>query len=35
LAVAHGFVAAMGGRIDPVDTPGGGLTMRIALRAAT
>lgn len=34
LAVAHGFVSAMGGTIVPDDTPGGGLTMRIALPAA-
>lgn len=34
LAVAHGFVAAMGGTIDALDTPGGGLTVAIALPAA-
>ena len=34
LAVAHGFVAAMGGSIAPQETPGGGLTMRITLPAA-
>jgi two-component system sensor histidine kinase KdpD len=28
LAVAHGFVAAMGGAIEADETPGGGLTMR-------
>ena len=31
LAVAHGFVQAMGGQIDLDDTPGGGLTVSIAL----
>ncbi len=34
LAVAHGFVTAMGGTITPLPTPGGGLTMRIALPLA-
>lgn len=34
LAVAHGFLAAMGGTIEAVETPGGGLTMAIALPAA-
>ena len=32
LAVARGFVEAMGGRIRMEDTPGGGLTMVIVLR---
>lgn len=31
LAVAHGFVEAMGGTLVPEDTPGGGLTMAIVL----
>ncbi len=35
LAVARGFVQAMGGQILLEDTPGGGLTMRINLAAAT
>jgi two-component system sensor histidine kinase KdpD len=34
LAVAHGFVAAMGGAISTEDTPGGGLTLRIAMPTA-
>ncbi len=34
LAVARGFVEAMGGTITAEDTPGGGLTMRIRLRAS-
>ena len=34
LAVAKGFAEAMGGRITAKDTPGGGLTVRIALSAA-
>ncbi|MFN8017343.1 MAG: DUF4118 domain-containing protein [Acidimicrobiales bacterium] len=34
LAVAHGFVAALGGRIEPEETPGGGLTMRISIPIA-
>jgi two-component system sensor histidine kinase KdpD len=34
LAVAKGFAEAMGGRIMAKDTPGGGLTVRIALSAA-
>jgi len=34
LAVAHGFVAAMGGTIRPSETPGGGLTMEISLPVA-
>ena len=35
LAVAKGFAEAMGGRIAAVDTPGGGLTVRITLPAAS
>jgi two-component system sensor histidine kinase KdpD len=35
LAVAKGFAEAMGGRIAAMDTPGGGLTVRIALPAAS
>ncbi|MEU9983513.1 sensor histidine kinase KdpD [Streptomyces sp. NPDC050856] len=34
LAVARGFVEAMGGRLTAEDTPGGGLTMVLTLRAA-
>ena len=34
LAVAHGFVNAMGGSIRAEDTPGGGLSVRITLPAA-
>ncbi len=34
LAVAHGFVSAMGGAIEALETPGGGLTMRLSLPAA-
>lgn len=34
LAVARGFIAAMGGTVAPEETPGGGLTMRITLRPA-
>jgi two-component system sensor histidine kinase KdpD len=34
LAVARGFVTSMGGRIEPEDTPGGGLTMLVALPVA-
>jgi two-component system sensor histidine kinase KdpD len=33
LAVARGFTEAMGGTLDPDDTPGGGLTMRLLLPA--
>jgi two-component system, OmpR family, sensor histidine kinase KdpD len=33
LAVAKGFVESMGGRLDVADTSGGGLTMRVDLRA--
>ncbi|MGW0334245.1 ATP-binding protein [Streptomyces sp. NPDC003011] len=35
LAVARGFAEAMGGTLDAEDTPGGGLTMVLTLRAAT
>jgi two-component system, OmpR family, sensor histidine kinase KdpD len=35
LAVAKGFLDAMGGSVAAVDTPGGGLTMRVALPTAT
>jgi two-component system sensor histidine kinase KdpD len=35
LAVAKGFVEAMGGVIEVEDTPGGGLTMVVRLRAAS
>ncbi len=35
LAVAKGFAEAMGGRIMAADTPGGGLTVRITLPAAS
>ncbi|POX50727.1 histidine kinase [Streptomyces sp. Ru71] len=34
LAVARGFAEAMGGTLDAEDTPGGGLTMVLGLRAA-
>ncbi|MCX4680786.1 sensor histidine kinase KdpD, partial [Streptomyces sp. NBC_01433] len=34
LAVARGFVEAMGGTLDAEDTPGGGLTMVLTLRVA-
>jgi len=34
LAVAKGFLLAMGGEIEAVDTPGGGLTMRVTLPVA-
>lgn len=34
LAVARGFVESMGGTIEAEDTPGGGLTMVLTLRAA-
>jgi two-component system sensor histidine kinase KdpD len=34
LAVAHGFAEAMGARLEPEATPGGGLTMRLTLRTA-
>jgi two-component system, OmpR family, sensor histidine kinase KdpD len=35
LAVARGFTEAMGGRLEPAGTPGGGLTMQLLLPAAT
>ncbi|MFF9018187.1 ATP-binding protein [Streptomyces sp. NPDC014870] len=35
LAVARGFVEAMGGTITAEDTPGGGLTMTLSLKAVT
>jgi len=35
LAVAQGFLHAMGGEIGALDTPGGGLTMRVTLPIAT
>lgn len=35
LAVARGFLEAMGGVLQPEDTPGGGLTMVFSLRVAT
>jgi K+-sensing histidine kinase KdpD len=34
LAIARGFTEAMGGTITPTDTPGGGLTMTVAIPAA-
>jgi two-component system, OmpR family, sensor histidine kinase KdpD len=34
LAVAKGFLSAMGGTVTPLDTPGGGLTMRVTLPVA-
>jgi two-component system, OmpR family, sensor histidine kinase KdpD len=34
LAVAKGFAEAMGGSIAAVDTPGGGLTIRVAMPVA-
>ncbi|GAA3290759.1 DUF4118 domain-containing protein [Dactylosporangium vinaceum] len=34
LAIARGFIDAMGGRLYPADTPGGGLTMTIELPVA-
>ena len=34
LAVARGFTEAMGGTLSPDSTPGGGLTMRLALPTA-
>ncbi|TDW95397.1 phospho-acceptor domain-containing protein [Kribbella pratensis] len=34
LALARGFTEAMGGRITPSETPGGGLTMTLSLPAA-
>jgi len=35
LAVARGFAEAMGGRITALDTPGGGLTVRVTLPVAS
>lgn len=35
LAVARGFAEAMGGTLNAEDTPGGGLTMVLTLRAVT
>ena len=35
LSVARGFAEAMGGSLVPLETPGGGLTMRLRLPAAT
>ncbi len=35
LAVAHGFTEAMGGSLQPAETPGGGLTMHVQLRPVT
>ncbi|MEU8674904.1 sensor histidine kinase KdpD [Streptomyces sp. NPDC048560] len=35
LAVARGFVEAMGGTLDAEDTPGGGMTMVLTLKAAS
>ncbi|SJN11556.1 Osmosensitive K+ channel histidine kinase KdpD [Leucobacter sp. 7(1)] len=34
LALSKGFVEAMGGTLEPEDTPGGGLTMVVSLRVA-
>jgi K+-sensing histidine kinase KdpD len=34
LAIARGFMEAMGGQLQPTDTPGGGLTMIISLPTA-
>jgi two-component system sensor histidine kinase KdpD len=34
LSVARGFTEAMGGSLEPGETPGGGLTMRLVLRRA-
>jgi two-component system sensor histidine kinase KdpD len=34
LAIARGFTEAMGGTVTPQDTPGGGLTMTVALPVA-
>ena len=33
LSAAHGLAEAMGGSLSPLETPGGGLTMRFTLRA--
>ena len=35
LAIARGFTEAMGGTVTPEDTPGGGITMTVALPLAT
>jgi two-component system sensor histidine kinase KdpD len=35
LAVARGFVESMGGTLDAEDTPGGGMTMVLTLRAVS
>lgn len=35
LALSKGFVEAMGGTLEPEDTPGGGLTMVVSLAAAS
>lgn len=35
LAIARGFTEAMGGTLEPGDTPGGGLTMTVTLPVAT
>jgi two-component system sensor histidine kinase KdpD len=34
LAVARGFLSAMGGSVTALDTEGGGLTMRVTLPVA-
>ena len=34
LAVAKGFLEVMGGSVTAVDTPGGGLTIRVGLPVA-
>src|SRR5205823_9351301 len=34
LAIARGFTEAMGGTIEPAETPGGGLTMAVTLPVA-
>ena len=34
LALSKGFVEGMGGTLDVEDTPGGGLTMVVSLKAA-
>jgi two-component system sensor histidine kinase KdpD len=35
LAIARGFTDAMGGQLQPIRTPGGGLTMRLLLPTVT
>ncbi len=35
LAVVKGFLDTMGGSVEAADTPGGGLTMRVILPAAS